>query len=66
MPANWVFAAIPTAVCAISMLIYNLVTFWREQRYLHAVYDGDRVQVWRSDRRNKYRKPTVHRGRFFY
>lgn len=64
MPANWVFLAVPLGVLVIAYLIYEAVMNHREQSYLHAIYDGDRIQQWRCDR--KHKKPAAHHGRFFY
>ncbi len=65
---NWVFLAIPMALLVLAYAIYCGIEFVKEQRYLHAVFDGDRVQQWRSDRYNarRIRKLVAHSGRRFY
>ena len=66
MPANWVFLAVPLALLLVVYAIYDRIKSYREQAYLHAIYDGDRVEQWRNDRRNRNRKLTARHGRNFY
>lgn len=68
VPANWVFLAVPLALLVVAYLIYSLIEYIREQRFLHAVFDGDRIQQWRSDRYNArhIRKFAARSGRRFY
>lgn len=66
---NWVFLAVPMAVLVIVYAIYAAVLAHREQAYLHAIYDGDRIQQWKSDRRNRKRNRkwfSARRERIFY
>lgn len=65
MPANWVFLAIPTGLLALSALIYDLIAYVKEQRFLHAVFDGDRIQQWKSDRYN-HRHNALHTERRYF
>lgn len=65
MPANWVFLAIPLALLLIVYAIYDGIKSHREQAYLHAVYDGDRIEQWRNDKRNRNRKLITRRGRLY-
>ena len=68
MPANWVLMAIPLALLVAVYYIYDGIRNHREQSYLHHVYDGDRIEQWRNDKRNRNRKwkLTAHHGRYFY
>ena len=67
MPANWVFLAVPLAALVIVYAIYSAVKSHQEQTYLRAVYDGDRLQQWKSDRRNaRHNRPAANTGRHFY
>ena len=63
---NWVFLAVPLAILCVVYVIYSAVQDHREQAYLHAVYDGDRIEQWRNDKRNAKRKPTARHERHFY
>lgn len=68
MPANWVFLAVPLALLALAYVITCAIERVREQRFLHAVFDGDRIQQWRSDRYNArhIKKLAARSGRRFY
>ena len=48
---NWIFAAVPFSLCLIAYLLTCMIESIKEQRYLHTVFDGDRVQKWKEDRR---------------
>ena len=66
MPATWVFMAVPLGLMTLAYLLNEIIHAIREQRYLHAVFDGDRIQQWRSDRYNYKHSGTHHSGRRFY
>ena len=67
MLPTWVFGAIPVALCVLAYLITCAVEYIREQRYLRAVFDGDRLQQWRADRHNARRVKhlAARHGRYF-
>ena len=68
LPPNWVFLAVPLALLLIAYGITCIIERIREQRFLHAVFDGDRIQQWRSDRYNRrhIKKLAARNGRRFY
>lgn len=68
MPANWVLMAIPVGLLCLCYLIVCALEYVKEQRYLHAVFDGDRIQQWKADRYNHrhVKKLAACNGRRFY
>jgi len=66
MPANWVFMAIPTGLACLGYLLMGAIEYWREQQYLRAVFDGDRIQRYKIDRKYNKRRIATHTGRRFY
>lgn len=68
LPPNWVIAAVPLALLGAAYLITCAIERHREQRFLHAVFDGDRIEQWRSDRYNArhIKKLAARSGRRFY
>ena len=54
MIPNWVFGAIPLAVLAIIAWLYDVCAFWREQRELKYIFDGDRLQARHVRRYHRY------------
>lgn len=68
MIPNWVFGAVPLALLLIAYAITCAIEYVKEQHYLHAVFDGDRIQQWRSDRWNKrhIKRLAARSGRRFY
>ena len=65
LPPNWVFLAVPLALLGLAYGITCAIEWHREQRFLHAVFDGDRIEQWRNDKRNRKQKLTAHHGRFY-
>lgn len=65
LPPNWVFLAIPLALLGLAYGITCAIEWRREQQFLHAVFDGDRIEQWRNDKRNRKQKLTAHHGRFY-
>lgn len=66
MPANWVFLAVPLALLCIAYLIYDGISNRRERRFLRAVFDGDRLQEWRSQKYQTKHPRAARSGRRFY
>ena len=72
LPPNWIIAGIPFALVCLAYLISCIVEFFKEQRFLHAVFDGDRIQQERADRwqarqfKKNIRKLAARSGRRFY
>ena len=65
LPPNWVILAIPLFLLCLVYWVYSGIRTYLERRYLHAVFDGDRVQQWRNDRL-KSKRNAIHNGRRFY
>lgn len=65
MPANWVLLAIPLGLLCLFYLAWSAVQTRRERSYLHAVFDGDRIQAWKTDRYNS-KHSAIRMGRRFY
>ena len=72
LPPNWVLGVIPFALLCLAYLISCIVEFFKEQRFLHAVFDGDRIQQERADRwqarqfKKNIRKLAARSGRRLY
>ena len=68
LPPNWVIAAFLLALCLAAYGITCIIERVREQRFLHAVFDGDRIQQYRNDRYNRkhIKKLAARNGRRFY
>ena len=63
---NWVFLAVPMALLCLSYWVYDGIRNHIEQRYLHAVFDGDRIQAWKTDRYRSKHNGIRSTGRRFY
>lgn len=68
LPPNWVLLAVPLVLLCFAYLISCVIEFFKEQRFLHAVFDGDRIQQWKADRYNHrhVKKLAACNGRRFY
>jgi len=60
---NWVFLAVPLVALCVAYWIYSVIQYWREQRYLHYIYDGDRIAWERSTRHNARQVKKLAAGR---
>lgn len=65
MPANWVLLAVPLALLCLICWVYEGIRNHLENAFLHAVYDGDRIQQWKSDRYNA-KHNAIHQGRRYF
>ena len=72
LPPNWLIAAVPFALLCLAYLIACIIEFVKEQHFLHAVFDGDRIQQERADRwqakqfKRNIKKLAARSGRRFY
>lgn len=72
LPPNWVFLAIPLALLGLAYGITCAIECYKEQRFLRAVFDGDRIQQWREDRwqarhnKRNIKQLAARSGRRFY
>lgn len=51
---NWVFGAAALALLALATVIVEAIQNHREQKLLHAIFDGDRMQSQRAYYARKY------------
>ncbi len=51
---NWVFGAAALALLALATVIIEAIQNHREQKLLHAIFDGDRMQSQRAYYAHKY------------
>ena len=66
MPANWVLLAIPLSLLCLTYWVYDGIRNHLERRYLHAVFDGDRIQEWKSHRYLAKHHRAARSGQRFY
>ena len=72
LPPSWVFLAVPLALLCLAYLISCAIEFFKEQCFLRAVFDGDRIQQERANRwqakqfKRNIKKLAARSGRRFY